>query len=85
MRMFCGIFGLYCICQLLKTVVLLLYMFIRDLNLSHISEIRWMLKFGTCNANLLLNFNEVSSIFVRKVQFWYSNKNYSEIYFKELQ
>ena len=83
--MFCGTTGLYCICQLLKTRNLLLYVFIRGLVLNHIFEIYWILKFGTSNTNLLLNFNEVSSILVRKVQFWYNNKKYSEIYFKELQ
>ena len=85
MEIFNGIIGLFCICQLLKTGVLLLYMFIRGLILNHISEIRRILKFSTFNTNLLLNSNELASILVRKVPFWYNNKNYSEIYFKYLQ
>ena len=84
-RMFCGTIGLCCICQLLKTEILLSYMFIRGLILNHVSEIRWILKFGTSNTNLLLNSNEVSRILVQKLQFVHNNKTYSEIYFKELQ
>ena len=71
--------------SIIKKGNLLLYVFIRGLFLNHISEIYWILKFGASNANLLLNSNEVSSILVRKLQFWHNNKNYSEIYFKELQ
>ena len=40
MGMFCGIIGLYWICQLLETEILLLYMFVRGLILIRISEIR---------------------------------------------
>ena len=65
MGMFCGTIGLYCICQLLKTDILFLYMFIRGLILNQISEIRLILKFSTSNTNLLLNSNEVSSILVQ--------------------
>ena len=65
--MFCSTIGLYCICQLLRMGVLLLYMFIRGLILNHISEIHWILKFSTSNTKLLFNSNEVSSILVRKV------------------
>ena len=83
--MFCGTIGLYCICQLLKTGILLLYIFIRGLILHYISEINWILKHISSNTNLFFNSNEVSSILVRKVQFWDNNKNYSEIYLKELQ
>ena len=83
--MFCGTVCLYCICQLLKTGILLLHMFVRSLILNRISEIRCGLKFSTDNANLLLYSNEVSSILVRTVQFRYKNKNYFEIYLKELQ
>ena len=83
--MFCGTIGIYCICQLLKTGILLLYMFIRGLILNHTFEIRWILKFSTSNTNLLLNFNEVSSILVQKVQLWYNNKSNFEIYLKKLQ
>ena len=75
---------LYCICQLLKTGHLLLFVFIRGLILNCISEIYWILKLGTSNTNLLLNSSEVSNILVRKVHFWHNNNNYSEIYFKEL-
>ena len=64
-EMFCITIGLYCICQLLKIGVLLLYVFIRGLILNHISEICWKLKFGISNTNLLLYSNEVSSILVR--------------------
>ena len=85
MGMFCDTIGLCCICQLLKTEILLSYMFIRGLILNQVSEIRWILKFGTSNTNLLLNSNYVSSTLVRKVHFRYKNKNYSEIYFKALQ
>ena len=60
-------------------------MFNRGLILNHISEVRFILKLSTTNTYLLLNFNEVSSLLVQKVQFWYNNKNYSEIYLKELQ
>ena len=42
-------------------------MFIRGLILNHIFEIRWILKLGTSNTDLLLNSNEVSYILVRKV------------------
>ena len=83
--MFCDTTGLYCICQLLKAEILLLYMFIRGLILDQIYEMRWILKFSTSNINLLLSSNEVSSILVEEVQFWYNNKNNSEIYLKELQ
>ena len=62
MRMFYGIIGLYCTCQLLKTGTLLLYIFIRCLISNDISEIRWILKLSTFNTNLLLNF----SILVQK-------------------
>ena len=74
-----GIF--YSICQLLQTGILVMYMFIGGFIINHISEIRWILKLSAFNFSL--NFNEVYSILVRKVQFWYNNKNYSE--FKELQ
>ena len=73
MRMSCGTIDLYCIYQLLKTGILLQYMFIRGLILNHTSEIRWILKLSLSNTNLLLNSNSVSSILVRKVQFWYNN------------
>ena len=65
MGIFSGTIGLYCIYQLLITGVLLLYVFIRGLILKDISEICWKLKSGTYNTNLLLNSNEVSSVFVR--------------------
>ena len=74
MRMFCGTIGLYYIFQLLKTGNLLLYVFFRGLILNHISEIYWILEFGISNTNLLLNSNELSSILLRKAQFWYNNK-----------
>ena len=67
MVMFCVTIGLYCICQLLKTGILLLYMFIRGLIVNHISEILWLSKFNTSNTKLLFNSNEVSNILVRKV------------------
>ena len=38
--MFCGTIGLYIISQLLKTEILLQYMFIRGLILNHIFEKR---------------------------------------------
>ena len=60
-------------------------MFIRGLILNHISEFCWILKLSTSNTNSLLKSNEVSSILVREVQFWYNNKKISEIYLKELQ
>ena len=82
--MFCGHIVQYCICQLLRTGILLLYMFIRGIIFNHISKIRWILKLNTSNTNLLLASNEVSRILVRKVQFSYNNKNYSETYFKDL-
>ena len=85
MRMFYGTIGKYCTCQLSKPRILLLHMFIRCLVLNHISEIRWIFKIISFNTNLLLNFNEVSSILVRKLQFWYKNIHYSEIYLKKLQ
>ena len=68
MRVFYGSIGFYCICQSLNTGILLLYMSIGGLVLNYTSEICWILKFGTSNTNLLLNFNEVSSILVRKVK-----------------
>ena len=70
---------------ILNTEILLLHMFIRGLLLNHISEIHCILEFSTSNTNLLLNYNEFSSILVQKVYFWYNNNNYSEIYIRELQ
>ena len=64
MGMFLGTNGLYCICQLLKTGILLLHMFTRNLLLNHISETCWILKLSISNTKLLLNYNEVSSILV---------------------
>ena len=74
MGMFCGTAGLYCICQRVKTGILLLHMFIRGLILNHVSETRWILKFSTSNTNLFLNSSKVSSILLRKMQFWFNNK-----------
>ena len=68
MGMFCVIIGLYCISQLIKTRILLLYMFIRSLLLNPISEIHWISKISTSNTNLS-NSDEVSSILVRKCSF----------------
>ena len=60
--MFGSTICLCCICQWSKTEILLSYMFFRGLILNYVSEIRRILKFGTSNTNLLLNFNEVSTI-----------------------
>ena len=49
---FYGPIGLYCICQLQKTRILLMCMFIKGLTLNYISKIRWILKFCTSNTNL---------------------------------
>ena len=57
MGMFYGTIGLYCICQLLKTGLLLLYMFIRGWMFKSCFWNSLDLKFSTSNANLLLNFN----------------------------
>ena len=66
MRMFSGTVGLWHICQLLKTEILLLPMFIRGLLLNHILEIHCILEVSTSNTNLLLNSNEFSSILIKK-------------------
>ena len=65
--MLSGTVGLYCICQLLKTEILLLHIFIRGLLLNHISKIRRILEFSTSNTNLLLYSNKFSSILVQEV------------------
>ena len=60
-------------------------MFNGGLILNHISKIRRILNLDTYNTNLLLNSDEVSNILVPKEQFWYENKNYSDIYLKKLK